>query len=166
MSRIASIDEVMYSCGLEVLHPGGVRKTDEMARMCRIGRGMRILDIGCGKGVTACYLAQKYDCEVIGVDLSGRMVEYARKAARRKGLANRVSFRRVDACNLPFEDESFDIVLAECKTVLLDKEKAFPEFLRVLKSNGYVGDLEMIWRKPPPKKLVERSIVFGKVLKQ
>jgi ubiquinone/menaquinone biosynthesis C-methylase UbiE len=61
-----------------------------------------------------------------------------------------------DAHNLPFENESFDIVLAECTTVLLDKKRAFSEFLRVLKAGGYVGDLEMIWKKPPPKELVDR----------
>ena len=114
------------------------------------------MDIGSGKGVTARYLAQKYGCEVVGVDLSERMVEYAREMARRKGLVDKVSFRRADAHNLPFEDETFDIVLAECTTVLLDKERAFSEFLRVLKPGGYLGDLEMIWKKPPPKELVDK----------
>ena len=57
---------------------------------------------------------------------------------------------------MPFEDESFDIVLAECTTVLLDKERAFSEFLRVLKLGGYLDDLEMIWKKPLPKELVDK----------
>lgn len=56
-----------------------------------------------------------------------------------------------------FEDESFDIVIAECTTVLLDKERAFREFIRVLKPGGYIGDLEMIWRQQPPRKLIERT---------
>lgn len=84
------------------------------------------------------------------------MVEYAREMARKKGLVNKVSFRKADAHNLPFEDESFDIVLAECTTVFLDKERAFSEFLRVLKLGGYLGDLEMIWKKQPPKELVDK----------
>jgi SAM-dependent methyltransferase len=156
MGKMADIDEMMYSCGLEILHPGGIEKTDEMARMCKIGRGKKVLDIGSGKGLTACYLAQKYECEVVGVDLSERMIEYARKLAKKKGLDDRVSFRRADAHNLPFEDESFDIVLAECTTVLLDKKKAFSEFLRVTKPGGYIGDLEMIWQKTPPDELVDK----------
>lgn len=149
MAKMADIDEFMYSCGLE--------KTEEMARMCKIGKGKRVLDIGCGKGVTACYLAQKYGCEVVGIDVSEIMVEYARELARKKGLDGKVSFRIADAHNLPFEDESFDIVIAECTTVLLDKEKAFREFIRVLKPGGYIGDLEMIWRKQPPEELVEKT---------
>ena len=48
MGQMADIDEIMYSCGLEILHPGGIEKTDEMARMCNIGDGKKVLDIGSG----------------------------------------------------------------------------------------------------------------------
>lgn len=40
--------------------------------------------------------------------------------------------------------------------MLLDKEKAFSEFLRVTKPGGYIGDLEMIWQKTPPEELVDK----------
>jgi ubiquinone/menaquinone biosynthesis C-methylase UbiE len=156
MGKIADIDEFMYSCGLEILHPGGIEKTDEMARECEIGEDKRVLDIGSGKGATACHLAQKYLCEVVGVDSSERMVRYAEEMAKKRDLCGRLSFIGADAHNLPFEDKSFDIVLAECTTVLLDKEKVLSESLRVAKSGGYVGDLEMIWQKPPPKELVDK----------
>ncbi len=156
MGNIADIDEFMYSCGLDTLHPGGLEKTDEMARVCKVGEGKSILDVGCGKGVTTCYLARKYGCRVIGVDVSERMISYARELAEKRGLGEKVCFEIIDAHSLPFRDESFDIVIAECTTVLLDKEKAFREFIRVLKPGGYVGDLEMIWRKHPPEELVKK----------
>ncbi len=157
MGRMADIDEMMYSCGLEILHPGGIEKTDHMAKMCRVGKDKKILDIGSGKGATACFLAQKYDCDVVGVDLSERMIEFARKTAAKKGMLSRVTFRRADALSLPFEDQSFDIVLIECTTTLLpDKQKAFTEFLRVTKPGGGIGDLEMIWKKPPGKEIEEK----------
>jgi len=155
--RLADIDELMYSCGVDILHPGGIEKTDEMARTCKIEKGKKILDVGCGKGVTACYLAQKYECEVIGVDSSERMIKYANEKAEKEGLAIRVSFRTMDACNLLFEDGIFDIVLAECSTTLMDKQRAFSEFIRVTKPGGYIGDLEMTWQKPPPKELVDKA---------
>jgi len=156
-AKMADIDELMYSCGLEVLHPGGVEKTGEMARMCKIAKGKKILDIGSGKGVTACYLAQEYQCDIVGVDLSEKMIEYAKEIAAKKGLGEEVSFIKADAHNLPFEDESFDIVLAECTTVLLNKERAFSEFLRVTKSGGYVGDLEMTWQESAPRELIDKA---------
>ena len=81
MGKMADIDEITYSCGLEILHPG---RTDEMVRMCKISKDKKVLDIGSGKGITACYLAQKYGCEIIGIDLSERMIEYAREMARKK----------------------------------------------------------------------------------
>lgn len=162
MVGIANVDEFLYSCGLEILHPGGLNKTDEMARKCGVEKGKKVLDIGCGKGVTACYLAQKYGCEVVGIDISEKMIEYANEMARRKGLETLVSFRVADAHNLPFEDETFDIVIAECTTVLLDKERAFHEFIRVLKPSGYIGDLEMLWRKQPPNELIDKTFeVWG-----
>ena len=154
---LAGIDELMYSCGVEILHPGGIEKTDEMARACHVGRDKKILDVGSGKGVTACYLAEKYGANVVGVDLSDRMIEYARKVAHKKKLEVKVSFQRADATDLPFPDASFDTVLAECTTTLLDKERAFSEFLRVVRPGGYIGDLEMTWQKSPPLEAVEKA---------
>ena len=49
MGKMADIDEMMYSCGLEILHPGGIEKTDEMVRMCKISKDKKVLDIGFGK---------------------------------------------------------------------------------------------------------------------
>jgi SAM-dependent methyltransferase len=130
--------------------------TDDMARMCKIGKGKKVLDIGSGKGTTACYLAQKYDCEIVGIDISERMIVYATDRAKKEGLEDKVSFKNANALKLPFEEESFDIVLTECTTTLLDKRKAFTEFLRVVKTGGYIADLEMTWLKLPPCELEKK----------
>ena len=153
MGTIADLDEVMYTCGLDVLHPGGLRGTEELARRCGVAPGMRVLDIGSGKGATACHVAERFGCTVVGLDRSGRMVHYARAKADELGLSDRVTFIEGSALELPFEDESFDVVLSECTTTLLDVERAFAEFLRVLKRGGAVGDSDMVWSKPPPAEL-------------
>lgn len=149
--KSADIDEVMYSCGLEVIHPGGLEKSVEMAAACGITEGMRILDIGSGKGATACFLSEHVNCAVTGIDQSKAMIESARKRAVVNGSA---SFIRADAAALPFDDESFDIVLIECVTTLIDKKAAFTEILRVLKPGSCIGDLEMTWRGTPPDELI------------
>jgi ubiquinone/menaquinone biosynthesis C-methylase UbiE len=154
MGRMADIDEMMYSCGLEILHPGGIEKTDEMARRCGVGKDKKVLDIGVGKGVTPCRLAEEYGCDVAGIDYSERMLERARKRVDEKGLAGKVSLERGDAHRLPFSDDAFDIVIIECVTTILDKRRAFSEVFRVLKPGGVVGDLEMIWRRRPPESAV------------
>jgi ubiquinone/menaquinone biosynthesis C-methylase UbiE len=154
---MADIDEMMYSCGVEVLHPGGLEKTFEMARDCRIGAGSKVLDIGSGKGTSAIHLAEKYGCHVTGVDSSQAMVDYANQAAKVRGHAEAVTFRNLDAQALPFDDAAFDVVLAECSTVLMDKERAFSEFIRVTRPGGHVADLEMSWRQIPTDAVVQRA---------
>jgi len=155
MASMADIDEVMWDCGLECLHPGGLEKTDEMVLRCGINEDKNVLDVGAGKGVTPCYLAEKYKCKVVGIDHSEKMLEGAMKRAREKGLEDKVSFRKADIYDLLFNDESFDIVIAECATTMLDMEKAFPEMFRVLRHGGVIGDLEMTWRKEPTEKILE-----------
>jgi ubiquinone/menaquinone biosynthesis C-methylase UbiE len=157
LSVMASIDEMMYSCGVEILHPGGLKKTFEMAEYCKISKDSRILDIGSGKGVTAINLAKRYGCSIIGIDLSSKMIEYAKKSVEAKELSQRISFMNLDAQELPFDNNSFDVVFAECSTVLMNKEKAFKEFIRVTKPGGYIGDLEMSWQKNPEKRMVDRA---------
>lgn len=158
MSSVADTDRIMYECGLEVLHPGGLEKTDQMARACGVRPGTKVLDIGGGRGTTACHLARRYGCEVVGIDLSLDMVEAARQQVRKEGLEHLVDFRQADAHHLPFDDESFDVVIIECVTTLLDRERAFGEFRRVLKKGGYLGDLEMTYQQEPAGEFVHRLL--------
>jgi ubiquinone/menaquinone biosynthesis C-methylase UbiE len=57
--------------GLTVIHPGGLSATSELAEASGLREGGHILDLGCGKGTTAIYLARKYGCDVTGVDRPG-----------------------------------------------------------------------------------------------
>jgi len=149
MSRVAETDNLMYDSGLEVLHPGGWEKTAEMARACQIGATTRVLDIGGGRGTTACLLARQYGCQIVAIDISPDMVEAARQRVKKESLEHLIDCRQADAHHLPFADESFDVVFLECVSVLLDREKAFGEFRRVLKKGGYLGDLEMTYQQQP-----------------
>jgi ubiquinone/menaquinone biosynthesis C-methylase UbiE len=147
--RCRSLLTSMSSCmtrGIVVLHPGGLAKTDGMALACHIAAGQRVLDIGVGRVASACFLAPKYDCHVKGIDVSERMVEASRRRAKREGLEGSAKFVVADACSMPFEDGSFDVVIAECVTTPVDKPRALDEMIRVARTGAYVGDLEMTWR--------------------
>jgi len=137
-------------------HLGGVEATEELIELCRIGEGKYVLDVGCGAGVTPCYIARRCSCRVVGVDVSERMVERSRERARKEGVADRVEFRVADAQDLPFEDELFDVVITESVTAFPeDKQRALREYARVTKPGGYVGLNESTWVKvPPPPEVV------------
>src|SRR5260370_2736188 len=87
------------------LHPGRV---DAIQRM-GIKRGDRVLEVGVGTGINAALYPR--DCSVTGVDLSSSMLEKAHNRIARKGVSN-VRLMQMDAANLKFADDTFDIVYA------------------------------------------------------
>ena len=92
---------------------GGLKTTEELTELCHINEGKYVLDVGCGVGVTPCYLAIKYGCKVVGIDIFDRMIERSNERARRERVEDRVKFRVADVQSLPFTDNLFDIVIGE-----------------------------------------------------
>jgi len=138
-------------------HAGGLRATRELIELCHIDRGKYVLDVGCGVGMTPCYIARKYRCRMVGVDIREKMTDRANERARRAGIENRVEFRAADVQDLPFEDDLFDAVIGESIIAFVeDKQRAVNECARVTKPGGYVGLNEATWMKAsPPTELVE-----------
>ncbi len=135
---------------------GGQASMDRLAEMCHIGAGTRVLEVGCGTGGNACYLAQKFGCTVVGVDIAEQMVRQATRKAGERGLSDHVSFRVGDAYRLDFPDSSFDTVVTVFVSQFLDPAKAFPEFLRVLKAGGRLGVNEMYRDEGVPSGVKEK----------
>ncbi|MDY6875110.1 MAG: methyltransferase domain-containing protein [Chloroflexota bacterium] len=137
-------------------HMGGFETTKELVELCHIGKDTRVLEVGCGVGATACYLAKKYNCRVAGVDLRESMIARSNERARKEGVADRVEFRVADAQDLPFDDASFDVVIAESVATFIEgKQRVVNEYARVTRPGGYVGMNEEIWLKPPTTRLIE-----------
>jgi arsenite methyltransferase len=137
-------------------HIGSLEATEELIKLCHIGESSYVLDVGCGVGVTPCYIARKSGCRVVGIDILEGMVERSKQRAKREGVMDRVEFRVADAQDLPFEDDLFDAVMSESVTVFPEnKQLAVNEYLRVTKPGGHVGLSESTWLKyPPPAELV------------
>jgi arsenite methyltransferase len=95
-------------------HPGGVKLTERLGLLLGLTSQSRVLDIASGKGTSALFFAERFGCEVLGIDYSGQNVQAANVAAADKGLATYVDFREGDAERLPVEDASFDAVICEC----------------------------------------------------
>jgi len=114
------------------LHPGRV---DAIRRMA-IRPGDRVLEVGVGTGINAALYPT--DCSVTGVDLSSSMLERARERVARKGVRN-VRLLQMDAQNLKFADDSFDIVYAPYViSVVPDPVAVAAEMRRVCRPGGRI----------------------------
>ena len=151
MSDKLSIDEVeklgyydfMGYMGIPFFNIGGFASIDRLAELCQITGETRVLEIGCGTGANACYLAEKYGCNVMSIDIAEYMVQQATKRAAEIGLTDRATFKVGDAYHLDFPDATFNTVITVFVSQFLDPTKAFQEFVRVLKDGGRLGVNEM-----------------------
>ncbi len=129
---------------LEILHPGGLELTRELAELCQIQKDSRVLDVASGTGETACFLAERFGARVCGVDHSDEMIQLATDKARAKSLKS--EFRKADAARLPFGDDEFDAAICECTLCLLDKEEVIGEMVRVVRPRGWIGMDDLFWK--------------------
>jgi arsenite methyltransferase len=136
-------------------HMGGFETTRELIELCGVNEDTLVLDVGCGVGATACYLAKTYGCHVVGADLRESMVALSNERAHREGVTDHIEFRVADAQDLPFDDAQFDVVLCESvATFIEDKQQVVSELARVVKPGGTVGLNEELWLETPPAEIV------------
>jgi len=114
------------------LHPGRVQAIKRMG----IKSGDRVLEVGVGTGINADLYPR--DCAVTGIDLSGSMLEKARDRIARKGIRN-VRLLEMDAANIRFADDTFDIVYAPYLiSVVPDPVAVVREMRRVCRPGGRI----------------------------
>ncbi len=101
------------------------------------GKPQNILDVGCGIGGASLYLAEKFDARVTGITLSPVQANRAIERAQAAGLSATADFKVANALDLPFADDSFDLVWSlESGEHMPDKVKFLQECYRVLKPGG------------------------------
>ncbi len=107
-----------------------------------------------GRGTSAIFLAQRFGCEVVGVDYGADMVAGATALAEEAGVSDRVRFEQGDAERLRFADGTFDAIMCECAFCTFpDKPAAAGEFVRLLRSGGRVGLSDLTRVGPLPSEL-------------
>ena len=122
---------------IDEFHIRGRTATLELARAAGLDATKRVLDVGSGVGGTSRCLAKEFGCRVTGIDLTDEYCRAAAMLSARTGLAHLVDFRQGDATELPFDDQTFDVVWTEHVAMNIpDKTRLYKEMHRVLKPGG------------------------------
>jgi phosphatidylethanolamine/phosphatidyl-N-methylethanolamine N-methyltransferase len=97
--------------------------------------GGRVLEVGVGTGISLPYYSER--CRIVGVDISGAMLEVARQRVTDLRMTNVEQLAIMDVQDLAFPDGSFDVVTAQyVVNTVPDPEAALDEFIRVLRPGG------------------------------
>lgn len=171
MNHVVNTEQADYWNATEARH--WVDQDERYDRMLRpfnhhlfdaadIGSGAQVLDVGCGCGHTTCAAARLVaPGQVVGVDLSGPMVEQARKVAAREGIDN-VRFEQADAQAHTFEPAVFDAAISRFGVMFFaDPVAAFANIGAALRDGGRLafvcwrGLLENDWISVPAGAVVQ-----------
>lgn len=121
-----------------------------------------VLDVGCGYGAAARFLAERFGCRVLGTNISERELSRARELTQASGLDHRVEFQWADFHDLPFLEDSFDCYVSqEAFLHAVDKRAVLGEALRVLKPGGRLVFTDILVRRDTPSE--ERAKIAKRV---
>lgn len=119
-------------------HARGLPATVELADQLPIKAGQHILDIGCGLGGPARYIAKRFQCQVSGLDITEPFVEAANKLTTLLRMEPTVKIELGDGQHLPYSDSHFDGAYTQHVTMnVADRPKFFAEAYRVLKPGAF-----------------------------
>jgi len=122
---------------VDQLHGGGLSSTKAQAGLVGFERDMRVLDAGCGVGGSSRFLAHTYGCQIEAIDLTQAYVDAAVHLNRICGFDGLINTRQGSVTDLPYEDQSFDVVWCQNVTMNVeDKRRMFAEAYRVLVPRG------------------------------
>lgn len=132
-----------------------IKLMQRLAARAGLQPGSRVLDVGCGVGGSALWLARHFDCSVLGITISPVQADLATASAGE--LGNRVRFEVRDAAQLDFPPASFDVVwVIECSEHLADKERFIADCARIVKPGGKLALCAWLSRgtQPAQRRLV------------
>ncbi len=122
---LAAVDE---------FHIGGRKATAHAVKKMSLEAGQHVLDVGCGIGGTARYIAIQTDCRVSGIDLTAEYISTAKKLTELTCLSNKVYFEQASALDMPFDNEHFDAAITIHVAMNIPERAAlYNEIARVLK---------------------------------
>jgi SAM-dependent methyltransferase len=140
LGRTAETVRVEDLAPVDEFHVGGRAATTELCDRLGVTSGSELLDIGCGIGGAARFVASTFGCAVTGIDLSPNYVAAATTLTEWTGLDDRARFDVASAMDMPFDDGAFDrALLLHVGMNIPDKAALFAEVHRVLRPGGRFG---------------------------
>lgn len=134
---------------VDEFHTGGLDATEALLDPLRIAPKMRVVDLGCGIGGTARFIAERYGVRVTGIDLTPAFVDTAQALSRMVGLDDFLDFEVANALEMPFADGSVDLVtMLHVGMNIPNKRALFKEVRRVLAPRGRFALYDVMMRGP------------------
>ncbi|RWB73359.1 MAG: class I SAM-dependent methyltransferase [Mesorhizobium sp.] len=122
---------------VDEFHMGGRAATQHVIGMMSLPSNAHVLDVGCGLGGVARYLASECGCRATGIDLTAEYVRVGTMLTQRTGLADRVDLHVGSALALPWPHATFDAAVTfHVAMNIADRPRLYAEIARVLKPGG------------------------------
>ena len=148
-------------------HFGGIPATDALAHHAQINESTHVLDLCCGLGGPARYLAYHYGCRVTGVDLNTDRLAGAVRLTERTKLQDRVLFHHANALQTGLADETFDVIVSqEAFCHIPNKKTLIAECVRLLKPGGCIVYTDILARNSMTNEIrgrLENEMVFSEL---
>ena len=148
-------------------HFGGLAATDALARHAKINESTHVLDLCCGLGGPARYLAYHHGCRVTGVDMNTDRLAGAVRLTERTKLQDRVLFHHANALQTGLADETFDVIVSqEAFCHIPNKKTLIAECVRLLKPGGCIVYTDILARNSMTNEIrsrLENEMAFSEL---
>lgn len=158
---IDSIKKASYNQLIAIIQetnrpPGGSMTITEIASRSFLRPGKTVLDVGTSTGVTAVTIALMTGANVVAIDINERSLSVGKQHAKDANVEELITFDKQDVTQLPYDQNSFDLVFCGNVTSLVSsRDRAFAEYLRVLKPGGILAAVPMYYVDQPSSELVQ-----------
>jgi len=111
---------------------GGEETTTELLKWLNLSPGQRVLDIGCGTGGSAFFMARKFGAKVVGIDLSTQMIQLAQHRLQTdfSDVKDKVELLLADATTLTYPEGSFDVIYSRDTVLHIPGKEALYQALK------------------------------------
>jgi len=152
----------LFANSEESLRDAMKRSNERMAEGVGLGPQHYVLDVGCGYGALARFLAQTHGCTVLATNISDKELDWGRELTAEAGLQDKVQFEWADFHELPYKDGTFDFYWSqEAFLHAADKNKVLSEAYRVLKPGGKLVFTDLLVRHGTPQ--ADREKIYDRV---